>query len=268
MSKFFIPEKRVVMPIVKQGKREVNAGAFFQKMGRYEKDKKFFLFDFDGVLSPTGGVIRPEIGNELKKFKSNNDLCIGIVSSRDMKQLKGFASILGMENLLLCAEDGIHISMPLKNAEIIFTSPNISKQLLVMRKQLLSIFKKEISFFNAQYSIQAYPKVNFHPSEIHYEMTKIIEKNGLKELTAAFMNGHAEVVPNGVNKSTIARVLERMGADLNNIAHVGDDVNDLPLFEIVRGITFDNCEKIVQDAAKVVVQNVHSVFTILNFFAS
>ncbi len=147
-----------------------------------KKENLFLFFDFDGTLVPISKNPKDcYLSGELKEslYKLKDKIKIGIISGRDLKDLKRRISV---ENIYYCGSHGLQIDGP----DIKYTNPDVYK----LKPYIYEIFSK---FKNLS---KMYPGVFIEKKSfsftIHYRQVDGKQRKDLKRLFLQIISNYEE----------------------------------------------------------------------------
>ena len=193
---------------------------------------KLLVFDLDSTLAPVGKGMGEE---ELKLFRKleNTGIRIAVASGKTCDYLCGFLRQVGLRNPIMIGENGamirIGVELPPKEYYQVPISESAASSLKRVR-QILDEHFPQLWYQPNQIEVTPFPKD-----------VKILDKiedciNAYRqELSGLVIHRHMDCfdfVPEGMDKTTgISYLLDQMQMSWEEVAAIGDGVNDYGMFE-------------------------------------
>jgi HAD superfamily hydrolase (TIGR01484 family) len=192
---------------------------------------KFIIFDIDGVLASHNEPIPLNVVKFLQDISSRAQ--IGFASGKTSAYLEGLARGLGLENVLIIGENGGVVFFPAHKEEILFAVSPVSRdEMNLVRKQILQQSQGQLWEQNNKIMLTFFPRQPLTPDDLALTARGILEKNQLRDLLSVVHPDAIDILPAHLNKGWgIDILVNRLKIDKADLIAVGNDVNDIAMFE-------------------------------------
>ncbi len=187
------------------------------------------VFDIDGTLVEPKEQINLTVIQLLRKLQEKAK--IAIASGKNISYISGFARGIGLTDFIAVGENGAVIFFPENFEEIVLTErPSFIDDLQTM---VTKHFAPYIWFQPNRVQLTIFPKRRELIDPIASFLLDQIQALGIKDKVVLIKHVDAiDILPASVNKGeAVSKVREILGIKKENVICVGDNENDIPMFE-------------------------------------
>jgi len=191
--------------------------------------KYLLVFDIDGTLVEPKEQINLTVIQLLRKLQEKAK--IAIASGKNISYIAGFARGIGLTDFIAIGENGAVIFFPENFEEIVLVKrPSFIDDLKTM---VAKYFAPDIWFQPNKVQLTIFPKRPELIDPITSFLANQIQALGIKDKVVLIKHVDAiDILPASVNKGeAVGKVREILGIGKENVICVGDNENDIPMFE-------------------------------------
>ena len=209
---------------------------------------KLIIFDLDNTLAPINKQVPKEIINKLKKFESKG-IRIAIISGKPIYYLSGLSRQLGLQKLILSAENGALIAysnnFPPKYEVVVSLKSNEKKIIETLRVTLIKTYGDKIRFQHNFVNLTVFPR-NKNLLKKVYESINQYLRTGKKNIFSIYVHPDSiEVVPYAISKGRALKLIKsKLTINRDEIIAIGDSEYDTSMQKeaIMIGIKLKNVD--------------------------
>ena len=196
-----------------------------------KKYEKLFVFDIDGTIRETNGIVSFRMKTILKKIIKNHRL--SFASGKSIEYITGFCRALKLKDAIIIAENGAIIRLnshfpPIKYYKY-KRSEKLQNLFLKIKTDFTIEYKNKIRFQQNHVNLTIFPNNIKNIKSIHNKAKNYIQH---KEITTYFHCDCVEFIPAKVNKGkSLEKIMKLFNITKENVYAFGNGENDIPLFE-------------------------------------
>ena len=194
---------------------------------------KLLFFDLDGTLAPVGLPVPEKCVRALRRI-SRKGVRIAVCSGKPVAYLNGFARQLGIDDIILCGENGLTYQFGVGLPPQEYGALGIDDADIASLARVAASFKAEFSgrcwYQPNEYAFTPFP----HDVRDFPEMRAFLEK-ALKGTRLALYD-HPDcfdILPRGADKGkALLNICAMLGVNAAETVAIGDHINDHPMFAV------------------------------------
>ncbi|MBQ6183637.1 MAG: HAD family phosphatase [Clostridia bacterium] len=194
---------------------------------------KLLFFDLDGTLAPVGLPVPGRCVRALRKI-SRHGVRIAVCSGKPVAYLNGFARQLGIEDIILCGENGLTYQLGVGLPPSEYGALGIDSADIGALARVSAHFKAEFGD-SCWYQPNEYAFTPFPHDVRDFPRMRAFLENALKGTRLALYD-HPDcfdILPRGADKGkALLNICALLGIDVKETVAVGDHINDYPMFAV------------------------------------
>ena len=194
---------------------------------------KLLFFDLDGTLAPVGLPVPGRCVRALRKI-SRHGVRIAVCSGKPVAYLNGFARQLGIEDIILCGENGLTYQLGVGLPPSEYGALGINSADIGSLARVSAHFKAEFGD-SCWYQPNEYAFTPFPHDVRDFPRMRAFLENALKGTRLALYD-HPDcfdILPRGADKGkALLNICALLGIDVKETVAVGDHINDYPMFAV------------------------------------